>query len=80
MIAYIEPKKVLTLHLTEEEIEILKTADEILLEVQTLLEELDKGIMALETGEIIDYRGLARARGIIDGITGNVAWELGDID
>ena len=80
MIAYIEPKKVLALCLTEEEIEILKTADEILFKVQSLLEELDKGIMALETGEIINYMGISRARGILDGIAKNVAWELGEID
>lgn len=76
----IETKEVLTLHLTEEEIEILETADKILLKVQALLEGLDKGIMALETGEIIDYMGLARARGIMDGIANNIAWELGEID
>ena len=77
---HIETKEVLTLHLTEEEIEILETADKILFKVQALLEGLDKGIMALETGEIIDYIGLSRARGIIDGIAKNVAWELGNID
>ena len=77
---YIETKEVLTLHLTEEEIEILETADKILLKVQALLEGLDKGIMALETGEVIDYIGLSRARGIMDGIAKNVAWELGEID
>ena len=76
----IETKEVLTLYLTEEEIEILETADKILLKVQVLLEGLNKGIMALETGEIIDYMGLSRARGIIDGIAKNVAWELGEID
>lgn len=76
----IETKEVLMLHLTEEEIEILETADIILLKVQALLEGLDKGIMALETGEIIDYMGLARARGIMGGIAENVAWELGEID
>ena len=76
----IETKEVLMLHLTEEEIEILETADKILLKVQALLEGLDKGIMALETGEIIDYMGLARARGIMGGIAENVAWELGEID
>lgn len=76
----IETKEVLTLHLTEEEIEILETADKILLKVQALLEGLDKGIMALETGEIIDYMGLARARGVMGGIAENVAWELGEID
>ena len=76
----IETKEVLTLHLTEEEVEILETADKILLKVQALLEGLDKGIMALETGEIIDYMGLARARGIMGGIAENVAWELGEID
>lgn len=77
---HIETKEVLTLHLTEEEIEILETADKILLKVQALLEGLNKGIMALETGEIIDYMGLARARGIMDGIAKNVAWELGEIN
>lgn len=77
---HIETKKVLTLHLTEEEIEILETADKILLKIQALLEGLDKGIMALETGEIIDYMGLARTRGIMGGIAENVAWELGEID
>ena len=77
---HIETKEVLTLHLTEEEIEILETADKILLKIQTLLEGLDKGIMALETGEIIDYMGLARARGVMGGIAENVAWELGEID
>ena len=77
---HIETKEVLTLHLTEEEIEILETADKILLKVQALLEGLDKGIMALETGEIIDYMGLARARGVMGGIAENVAWELGEID
>lgn len=76
----IETKEVLTLHLTEEEIEILETADKILLKVQALLEGLDKGIMALETGEVINYMELARARGIIGGIAENVAWELGEID
>lgn len=76
----IETKEVLMLHLTEEEIEILETADKILLKVQALLEGLDKGIMALETGEIIDYMGLARARGVMGGIAENVAWELGEID
>ena len=76
----IETKEVLTLHLTEEEVEILETADKILLKVQALLEGLDKGIMALETGEIIDYMGLARARGIMGGIAENVAWELEEID
>ena len=77
---HIETKEVLTLHLTEEEIEILETADKILLKVQDLLEGLDKGIMALETGEVIDYMGLARARGVMGGIAENVAWELGEID
>ena len=77
---HIETKEVLTLHLTEEEIEILETADKILLKIQALLEGLDKGIMALETGEIIDYMGLARARGVMGGIAENVAWELGEID
>lgn len=77
---HIETKEVLTLHLTEEEIEILETADKILLKVQALLEGLDKGIMALETGEVIDYMGLARARGIMGGIAENIAWELGEID
>ena len=76
----IETKEVLTLQLTEEEIEILEIADKILLKVQALLEGLDKGIMALETGEIIDYMGLARARGVMGGIAENVAWELGEID
>ena len=76
----IETKEVLMLHLTEEEIEILETADKILLKVQALLEGLNKGIMALETGEIIDYMGLARARGVMGGIAENVAWELGEID
>ena len=77
---HIETKEVLTLHLTEEEIEILETADKILLKIQALLEGLDKGIMALETGEVIDYMGLARARGVMGGIAENVAWELGEID
>ena len=77
---HIETKEVLTLHLTEEEIEILETVDKILLKIQALLEGLDKGIMALETGEIIDYMGLARARGVMGGIAENVAWELGEID
>lgn len=77
---YIGTKEVLTLHLTKEEIETLETADQILLKVQTLLEGLNKGIMALETGEIIDYIGIKRARGIIGGIAENVAWELGEID
>lgn len=76
---HVEKKEVLTLHLTEEEIEILKTADEILSKVQFLLEGLDKGIMALETGEIIDCMGLSRARGVMSGIAENVAWELGEI-
>ena len=76
----IETKEVLTLQLTEEEIEILEIADKILLKVQALLEGLDKGIMALETGEIIDYIGLARARGVMGVIAENVAWELGEID
>ena len=76
----IETKEVLMLHLTEEEIEILETADKIFLKVQALLEGLDKGIMALETGEIIDYMGLARARGVMGGIAENVTWELGEID
>ena len=80
MIMNIETKEVLMLHLTEEEIEILETADKILLKVQALLEGLDKGIMALETGEVIDYMGLARARGVMGGIAENVAWELGEID
>lgn len=80
---HIGTKEVLILHLTEEEIEILETADEILLKIQVLLEGLeglDKGIMALETGEIIDYMELSRARGIIGGIADNVAWELGEIN
>ena len=77
---HVGTKEVLTLHLTEEEIEILETADKILLKVQALLEGLDKGIMALETGEVIDYMELSRARGIIGGIAENVAWELKEID
>lgn len=77
---HIGTKEVLTLHLTKEEIETLETADQILLKVQTLLEGLDKGIMALETGEIIDYMGLARASDIMGGIAENVAWELREID
>lgn len=77
---HIGTREVLTLHLTKEEIETLETADQILLKVQTLLEGLNKGIMALETGEIIDYIGISRARGIIGGIAENVAWELGEID
>jgi hypothetical protein len=36
--------------------------------------------MALETGEVINYMELARARGIIGGIAENVAWELEEID
>ena len=77
---HVEKKEVLTLHLTEEEIKILETADKILLKVQALLEGLDKGIMALETGEIIDYMGLSKARGVMGGIAENIAWELGEID
>ena len=65
---HIGTKEVLIFHLTKEEIETLEAADQILLKVQTLLEGLDKGIMALETGETIDYMGLARARGIMGGI------------
>ena len=73
----IRTSTVLTLQLTEKEVEILKSADKILLQVQSLLEGFDKDdIMALETGEIIDYRGLSRARGIMDGIAEHVAWEL----
>lgn len=77
---HVGTKEVLTLHLTEEEIKILETADKILLKVQALLEGLDKGIMALETGEVIDYMELARARGVMGGIAENVAWELEEID
>ena len=77
---HIETKEVLTLHLTKEEIETLETADKILLKVQVLLEGLNKGIMALETGEVIDYMGLARARGVMGGIAERIAWELEEID
>lgn len=73
----IRTSTVLTLQLTEKEVEILKSADKILLQVQNLLEGFNKDdIMALETGEIVDYEGLARARGIMDGIAEHVTWEL----
>ena len=73
----IKTSTVLTLQLTEKEVKALETADKILLQVQTLLEGFDKDdIMALETGEIIDYKGLSRARGIIGGIAEHVTWEL----
>lgn len=78
----IRTSTVLTLQLTEKEVKALETANKILLQVQTLLEGFDKDdIMALETGEIIDYKGLSRAMGIMGGIAAeNITWELGEID
>lgn len=72
--------EILTIHLTEAETTILKMSDEILCRVQKVLEEKDASIMALETGEVITYSGLGRARGIISGVAENIAWELGEVD
>ena len=70
----IKTVKTLNLALTIEERMALKKADEILLKIQKFL-EVDEGyIMALETGEVIDYDDLARARGVMGGIADYSAW------
>ena len=60
--------------LTVEERMALKKADEVLLGVQRVLEAKDSLVMALETGEIIDWDDIARARGVMGGIADYSQW------
>lgn len=64
----------LNLALTVEERMALKKADEVLFGLQRILEAKDSYIMALETGEIIDWDGVARARGVMSGIADYSQW------
>ena len=64
----------LGIELTVEERMALKKADEVLLGIQRVLEAKDAYIMALETGEVIDYDDVARARGVMGGIADYSAW------
>lgn len=64
----------LNLALTVEERMALKKADEVLFGLQRVLEAKDSYIMALETGEIIDWDGIARARGVMSGIADYSQW------
>ena len=64
----------LNITLTVEERMALKKADEVLFGLQRVLEAKDSYIMALETGEIIDWDGIARARGVMRGIADYSQW------
>ena len=64
----------LNIALTVEERMALKKADEVLLGVQRVLEAKDSYIMALETGEVIDWDDIARVRGVMGGITDYSQW------
>lgn len=64
----------LNIALTVEERMALKKADEVLFGLQRVLEAKDSYIMALETGEIIDWDGVARARGVMSGIADYSQW------
>lgn len=64
----------LNIALTVEERVALKKVDEMLLGIQRVLEAKDSYIMALETGEIIDWDDVARARGVIGGIGDYSQW------
>ena len=64
----------LNIALTIEERMALKKADEVLFGLQRVLEAKDSYIMALETGEIIDWDGIARARGVMSGIADYSQW------
>ena len=64
----------LNITLTVEERMALKKADEVLFGLQRVLEAKDSYIMALETGEIIDWDGIARARGVMSGIADYSQW------
>ena len=66
----------LNIALTVEERMALKKADEVLLGLQRVLEAKDSYIMALETGEVIDWDDIARARGVIGGIGDYTQWAL----
>lgn len=64
----------LDLGLTSEEKMALKKADDILFGIQGILEAKDSYILAFETGEVIDWEGIARARGVISGIADYSQW------
>ena len=64
----------LNIALTVEERMALKKVDEMLLGIQRVLEAKDSYIMALETGEIIDWDDVARARGVVGGIADYSQW------
>ena len=64
----------LNITLTVEERMALKKADEVLFGLQRILEAKDSYIMALETGEIVDWDGIARARGVMSGIADYSQW------
>ena len=64
----------LNITLTVEERMALKKADEVLFGLQRVLEAKDSYIMALETGEIIDWDDVARARGVVGGIADYSQW------
>ena len=64
----------LNITLTVEERMALKKADEVLFGLQRVLEAKDSYIMALETGEIIDWDGIARARGVMRGLADYSQW------
>ena len=64
----------LGIELTVDERRTIKKVDEMLLGIQRVLEAKDSYIMALETGEIIDWDDVARARGVIGGIGDYSQW------
>lgn len=66
----------LGIELTVDERRTIKKVDEMLLGIQRVLEAKDSYIMALETGEIIDWDDIARARGVIGGIGDYTQWAL----
>ena len=66
----------LGIELTVDERRTIKKVDEILLDVQRILEKKQAYIMALETGEVIDWDDIARARGVIGGIGDYTQWAV----
>lgn len=66
----------LGIELTVDERRTIKKVDEMLLGIQRVLEAKDSYIMALETGEVIDWDDIARARGVIGGIGDYTQWAL----
>ena len=66
----------LGIELTVDERRTIKKVDEMLLGIQRVLEAKDSYIMALETGEVIDWDDIARARGVIGGIGDYTQWAV----